>query len=131
MAAEHTIFKGAHSTVTVASLATLKRVLQLSPDAMLLIDQEGSIVLANQQVTMLFGYPLDQLIDHPLEQLLPERLRGQHVARRATYLSTPHSRPMGIGLDLVGRRRDGSEFPIDISLRPFSINRQLHITASI
>ncbi len=90
MAAEHTIFKGAHSTVTAASLATLKRVLQLSPDAMLLIDQKGSIALAH----------------------------------RATYLSAPHSRPMGIGLDLVGRRRDGSEFPIDISLRPFSINRR-------
>ena len=113
------------------TLAALKRLLDLSPDALLVIDQRGAIVLANSQVGSLFGYALDQLLDQPLETLLPERLRAHHVAHRAEYLAAPHARPMGIGLDLIGRRQDGTEFPVDISLRPCSIKGQAHVMAAI
>ena len=119
------------AAITATTLPTLQRLLDLSPDALLVIDERGAIALANSQTSALFGYPLDQLIGHPLELLLPERLRGHHVAHRTSYLASPHSRPMGIGLDLVGRRQDGVEFPVDISLRPCYIKRQVYAMAAI
>lgn len=119
------------SAITTTSLATLTRLLDLSPDAVVVVDERGTIVLTNQQASTLFGYAPDQLIDHPLEFLLPERLRTGHVRHRTGYLAAPHSRPMGVGLDLVGRRQDGTEFSVDISLRPFLIKGQLHVMAAI
>ncbi len=120
-----------NSSITATSLATLRRLLDLSPDAVVVIDQRGAIILANPEASMLFGYAPDQLIDHPLESLLPERLRAGHIRYRNGYLDAPHSRPMGIGLDLVGRRQDGTEFPVDISLRPCLIKGQLYVMAAI
>lgn len=120
-----------NSTITATSLATLTRLLELSPDAVVVIDQSGAIVQANPQAGVLFGYATDQLLAHPLEQLLPERLRADHVGHRTEYLAAPHSRPMGIGLELVGRRRDGAEFPVDISLRPCLIKGQIYVMAAI
>ncbi|MGO8947139.1 MAG: PAS domain S-box protein [Ktedonobacterales bacterium] len=131
MAAEHALSFPADAAITSTTLATLKRLLQLSPDAMLVIDHQGTIVLSNPQLSALFGYSADHLIGHPLENLLPQHLRARHESHRAAYLAAPHSRPMGIGLDLVGRRQDGGEFSIDISLRPFRVNRQLYVTAAI
>lgn len=122
-----------HSTtaVTTTTLPMLKRLLEFSPDAMVAIDQDGSIVLANPQIYTLFCASPDQLLGQPLERLLPERLRAQHIAHRMAYLAAPHARPMGIGLNLVGQRQDGAEFPVDISLRPFMIKRQLYAIAAI
>ena len=119
------------SAITTTTLALLKSLLALSPDAAVVIDQAGTIVQLNSQAGLLFGYTPDQLIGRPLEALLPERLRSSHLAHRGYYLETPHSRPMGVGLDLIGRRQDGSEFPVDISLRPYLIKRQLHVMAAI
>lgn len=119
------------SAITTTTLALLKSLLDLSPDAMVVIDQAGTIVQLNSQAGVLFGYAPDQLIGRPLEALLPERLRTSHLAHRGQYLAAPHSRPMGVGLDLVGRRQDGSEFPVDISLRPYLIKRRLHVMAAI
>lgn len=121
----------ASSGITPTTLATLQHLLELSPDAMVVIDQHGTIVMANPQASAMFGYPPDQLLDHPLEQLLPERLRGSHITHRSEYLDAPHSRPMGIGLNLVGRRQDGTEFPVDISLRPCSVKRQIYVMGAI
>ncbi|HEY7341361.1 MAG TPA: PAS domain S-box protein [Ktedonobacterales bacterium] len=119
------------SAITMTTLTALKSMLDLSPDAVVIIDRVGAIVLLNRQANMLFGYASDQLVGCPLEVLLPERLRTDHLAHRGQYLAAPHSRPMGVGLDLVGRRQDGSEFPVDISLRPYLIKRQLHVMAAI
>ena len=119
------------SAITTTSLATLTRLLELSPDAVVVIDERGAIILANLQASALFGYTPDQLIDHPLEMLLPERLRMGHIRHRDGYLAAPHSRPMGVGLELEGRRKDGVEFPVDISLRPCLIKGQLHVMAAI
>jgi PAS domain S-box-containing protein len=121
----------ANSTMPTTSLAALKRLLDLAPDAVVVIDPHGTIVLANPQASALFGYAPDQLIDHPLEQLLPERLRKGHVGHRSEYLNAPHTRPMGVGLDLVGRRQNGTEFPVDISLRPCLIKQHIYVMAAI
>jgi PAS domain S-box-containing protein len=87
-----------------------------APDAVVVVDAEGRIVLVNAQTERLFGYDRSELLGEPLETLLPERLRASHVGHRREYLDDPQSRPMGIGLDLWARRRDGTEVPIDVSL---------------
>ncbi len=97
---------------------TLSELLDLSPDALVMVDQAGTIVQANEQAATLFGYRLVELQGKRLEMLLPERLRTLHTAHREHYFTQPHTRSMGIGLELLGRRRDGREFPVDISLRP-------------
>src|SRR5450432_1400419 len=97
------------------SSSTLNAFLEISPDALILINQTGTIVLVNQQAEVLFGYSRTQLLDQPLEQLLPERFRGSHCEHRTRYFSTPYSRPMGAGLSLFGLRQDGTEFPVNIS----------------
>ncbi|HEU5349453.1 MAG TPA: PAS domain S-box protein, partial [Ktedonobacterales bacterium] len=119
------------SAITTTSLATLRHLLDLSPDAMVVIDQRGTIVMVNPQACAMFGYAPDQLLNHPLERLLPERLWASHIAHRSDYLTAPHSRPMGIGLDLVGHRQNGTEFPVDISLRPCFIKRHTYVMAAI
>jgi PAS domain S-box-containing protein len=112
-------------------LLSLASLLDFSPDALLVIDATGTIVLLNAQLETLFGYDQGELIGQPLEVLLPERLRTAHIAQRLHYLSAPRARPMGIGLNLVGRRKDGGEFPVDISLRPLLIGQVLHVMGAI
>jgi len=92
--------------------------LEAAPDAVVIIDGGGVIVQLNSQAERLFGYPREELLGRPLEVLMPERFRGSHVAQRQTYSDDMHPRPMGRGLDLIGLRKDGHEFPIDVSLSP-------------
>ncbi|PWB79639.1 MAG: hypothetical protein C3F08_06275 [Candidatus Methylomirabilota bacterium] len=98
------------------SEAKFRGLVKDAPDAMLLVDHTGRIVLANEEAEKLFGYSLQELLGMPLELLVPEHLRAQHAAHRATYLTHPVTRPMGIGLELYGVRKDGREFPVDIKL---------------
>lgn len=91
---------------------------EYSPDAILVIDPEGIIVEVNAQVEKFFGYHRTELAGQPVEILIPERFRGAHPRHRADYGAEPRARPMGIGLELCGRRKDGSEFPVDIMLSP-------------
>jgi len=97
---------------------TLPELLELLPDAAVLVDAEGRITLVNRQAEGMFGYPRGALVGRPVEILLPERFERAHRAHRAGYRAAPHARPMGAGLDLYGRREDGSEFPVDITLGP-------------
>jgi hypothetical protein len=98
------------------SAETARAVLESASEGIILIGPEGRIALANPAAARMFGYPRNELLDQPLEILLPERIRGVHAAHRASYFVEPRVRPMGIGLDLSGRRKDGTEFPVEISL---------------
>ena len=91
-------------------------IIEDAPDGILLVDLAGRIVFANRQVTELFGYAPDELHGQRVEILIPESKRAMHVIHREIYQERPETRPMGSGLDLTGRRRDGSTFPVEISL---------------
>src|SRR5262245_28750656 len=93
-----------------------RAVIESASEGIVLIDRAGRIALVNAAAERMFDYARADLLGQPLEVLLPERARDGHVGHRAEYFVEPRVRPMGIGLDLAGRRRDGSEFPVEISL---------------
>jgi PAS domain S-box-containing protein len=105
--------------------------LESAPDAMVVVDEQGVIQDANAQVERIFRYEREELKGQPIEVLLPERLRTIHIRHRDGYLSGPQARPMGVGLDLAGRRKDGSEFPVDISLSPLQTEEGLLVVAGV
>jgi two-component system, LuxR family, sensor kinase FixL len=96
----------------------LRDLLEAAPDAMVIVDDVGHIVLVNAEVERLFGYQRDDLLGCPVEMLLPERYRSVHVSHRRDYAQDAHTRPMGAGLELYAVRKDGSEVPVEISLSP-------------
>jgi formate hydrogenlyase transcriptional activator len=91
---------------------------EFSPDAIIVSDQDGKIAEINTQVEKFFGYSRGELLGQSVETLVPERFRQGHPAHRKEYGAEPQPRPMGIGLELYGRRKDGTEFPVDIMLSP-------------
>lgn len=95
-----------------------ERLVQPSPDAIVLTDAEGRITEVNAEVERLFGYTRPELLGQAVEILIPERFRQIHTQHRANYSDQPRQRPMGSGLELYGRRKDGTEFPVDIMLSP-------------
>ena len=105
--------------------------LESAPDAIVIVDQDGRIVLVNSQAERMFGYPRAELIGQFVEVLIPEPLHGRHEHHRVGYIAHPRTRPMGSGLDLVARRRDGSVFPVEISLSPLHTPQGLLITSVI
>jgi PAS domain S-box-containing protein len=98
----------------------LEMVLAVMPDAAVVVNRDGDIVAVNPQAEALFGWPASELTGRPIEMLIPERFRHVHRHQRTDYVAAPRARAMGLGLDLVGRRKDGSEFPVDVSLAPVS-----------
>jgi PAS domain S-box-containing protein len=111
--------------------AALNQLLGISPDALLVIDQAGTIVQVNEQLEELFDYRREELEGQALEVLLPARFREVHVTHRERYAATPRTRPMGAGLQLFGLRKDGVEFPVDISLRPLSLEGVPHVIGAV
>jgi PAS domain S-box-containing protein len=113
------------------SRARFRAVLERSPNAIVAVDRSGRIVYANPQLTETFGYTIDEVIGQSVERLLPDRFAVRHTDHRAAYAENPSSRAMGIGLDLAGRRKDGSEFPVEIGLSPVQTRDGLLTFATI
>jgi PAS domain S-box-containing protein len=115
----------------LSDVQDLRRLVDLAPDAILAIDDTGTIVLANARAALVFGYPREELLGAPIERLVPAALRELHERHRGEYNADPRTRPMGAGLDLVGRRRNGGEFPAEISLSPLETSGGPVIVAAV
>lgn len=105
--------------------------LEAAPDGLVVVERDGVIVLVNGQVETMFGFRRQELLSQSIEILIPEQLRHMHLQHRAHYMEAPRKRPMGEQLTLFGRRKDGSQFPVEISLSPVEIEGRLLVMAII
>lgn len=108
-----------------------RSLLESAPDAMVIVNEQGRIELINTQTEHLFGYCREELIHESVERLIPERLRSCHEEHRFSFSMAPRVRPMGAGMELFARRKDGSEFPVEISLSPIRTENEMLITAAV
>jgi PAS domain S-box-containing protein len=108
-----------------------RAIVESAPNAMVMINATGKIVLVNAQAEKLFGYSRQELLDQSIEFLVPERFRGHHPAFRSAYTGDPRSRPMGAGRDLFGLRKDGTEVPLEIGLNPITTGEGSFVLAAI
>jgi PAS domain S-box-containing protein len=106
-------------------------VVESAPNAIVVVDQRGSITLVNTETEKLFGYTRKALIGQPVEMLVPERFRAQHPGHRAAFFGSPSTRPMGMGRDLYGLHKDGREFPVEIGLNPIMTSEGRQVRATI
>jgi PAS domain S-box-containing protein len=111
--------------------ARFRGMVESAPTAMLMVDHDGMIVVVNAELERLFGYGREELLHKKVEALLPKRFSASHPALRAGYLSSPRARPMGVGRDLAGLRKDGTEFPIEIGLNPIETDEGVFVLGAV
>ena len=125
--------RGAALDITKRKLAEeqFRLVVEAAPNAMIMVNAKGRITLVNTQAETVFGYTREELIGHPIEMLVPERFRSHHMDDRHAYFGDARARPIGAGRELFGRRKDGSEVPVEIGLNPIHTSEGLLVLASI
>src|ERR1035438_2893662 len=116
---------------TLAEVLLSSDLLETLPDAVIAVDRTGTIVQLNSQTEDLFGYKRDELIGQKVEMLVPDSYRSAHQSHRRSFAEAPKTRRMGANLDLYGKRRNGSEFPVEISLSPVSTDKGMFVLSAI